>query len=394
MHTYLIEPKAPLVVRSGRPFDDQSGADAARFPPPSTLAGALRTAHAESCGKPLTLELASIAVAGPLPIKLDIHGVPGMLLVPKPADALYFYTEDKKSTRVVRSMPLKLQDGEGCDLPDGLLPVQLAENIKGKPAPGPRWWSWDDLLAFRRLAAGNAVDFANLKKNGWSPLPDDVRTHVAIERKSHAAQTGKLFQTAGLCCWQNPAAKENPADNNKQPDKDEYPEGSIGMLGRIAGNIHPGVITLGGERRLSAISKVDKWPGLPVSLAAQLRKAGGLTLTLLTPGLFAEGWYPAWLNESLEGTPPGCDGLRLKLRAASMERWQAHSGWDLATHAPRAGRKLIPAGAVFWFEILSADDKALNTLWLTHLSDHEQDRRDGFGLALPHPWLPTQATHI
>ena len=32
MKTYLIEPKAPLVVRSGRPFDDQAGADAARFP--------------------------------------------------------------------------------------------------------------------------------------------------------------------------------------------------------------------------------------------------------------------------------------------------------------------------------------------------------------------------
>jgi len=29
-----LEPLAPLIVRSGRPFDDQAGADAPRFPPP------------------------------------------------------------------------------------------------------------------------------------------------------------------------------------------------------------------------------------------------------------------------------------------------------------------------------------------------------------------------
>lgn len=376
MKTYLIEPKAPLVVRSGRPFDDQSGADAARFPPPSTLAGALRTAHAESEGKQLGKELASIAVAGPLPVKLDAHGTP-KLLVPKPADALYFWSQDKKSKRLVRTEPSPLSDGEGCDLPHGVLPVQLTEQVKGKPASGPRWWAWEDLLAFRR-ADESLVTFEDIEKNGWSPMTDDVRTHVAIERETQAAQTGKLFQTAGLNCWQ-------------RTEKDEsFPCGGIGIVGRIAGNINPGIITLGGERRLSAIQAADSalWPGLPASLARQISETGGLSLTLLTPALFAKGWYPAWLNENLEGTPPGCDGLRMKLRAAALDRWLPHSGWDLAQQKARAGRKLVAGGAVYWFDILQADDNALSALWLTHISDHDQDCRDGFGLVLPQPWHP------
>jgi CRISPR-associated protein Cmr3 len=261
-------------------------------------------------------------------------------------------------------------------LPHGLLPVQLTKSVKGKPASGPLWWSWEDLLAFRRLPE---LDFAQLDENGWSPMPDDVRTHVAIERETQAAEAGKLFQTAGLNCWQHPKGKE------------KLPAGHIGILGRIAGNIDQGLITLGGERRLSAIKEADAsiWPALPTSLTDEIRKAGGLTLTLLTPALFAKGWYPDWLNEHLEGTPPGCDGLKLKLRATAMARWQPHSGWDLAKNQARAGRKLLPAGAVFWFEIMQADDHALSALWLTHISDQAQDRCDGFGLALPQPWSPT-----
>ena len=74
-----------------------------------------------------------------------------------------------------------------------------------------------------------------------------------------------------------------------------------------------------------------------------------------------------------------------------MGRWQPHSGWDLATQQPRATRKLIPAGAVYWCEILAGlTPAALEPLWLASLCDDPQDGRDGFGLALPAAWQPTQ----
>lgn len=377
MTTYLIEPLAPIVVRSGRPFDGQSGADAARFPPPSTLAGALRTAHAETMGLPLTSDLARIPVEGPLPLRLDEHGQPAWLLVPKPADALYF-----SDRRLVAAHPRPLAAGEGMDLPDAdLYPMQLAEQVTGKPGPGPRWWSLNDLQRFRR---GEMPAFTSLEAAGWSAPDDDVRTHVAIDRHRFAAAPSQLFQTAGISFFHR-----SPATTPF--GQEAFPASRVGLAGRIAGHIEPGVVTLGGERRLAAIAPCAEnlWPECPADWAATLRRAGGVCLSLLTHALFDAGWRPGWSAGGGTGFPPGCDGLRLKLRAAALERWLPHSGWDLAKNRSRAGRKLVPAGAAYWFEILNPNDvsdTALRALWLSTISDAEPDRLDGFGLALPSAW--------
>lgn len=361
MHTYLIEPKAPLVIRSGRPFDEQAGADAARFPPPSTLAGALRTAHAQSSGKSFGPELAALAVSGPLPVCLTT----GRLLVPKPADAMYFWDADKRARVLKRAVPGKLPDGGACDLPGGLLPLLLTNNVKGKPAPGPRWWTFSDLLTWRDERCGD-LSFAEIEKNGWMPPGDELRTHAGIDPATGAAANGKLFQTAGLHFW------------HRRRHDESFPRGSIGLIGRIAGELAPGLLTLGGERRLSSVTpaSADFWPSLPADLSARIRAAGGLSLTLLTPGLFARGWQA-----------PEIPGLRLM--AAALDRWQAHSGWDLARQEPRAGRKLVPAGAVYWYALIDEPgENLLASLWMGALADDDQDRRDGFGLVLPQPWTP------
>ena len=75
-----------------------------------------------------------------------------------------------------------------------------------------------------------------------------------------------------------------------------------------------------------------------------------------------------------------------------QERWQALSGWDLMARKPRAVRRLVPAGAVYWFEIVQGDAEAIARLWLAPLADREQDRLDGFGLALPGLWIDEEKT--
>jgi CRISPR-associated protein Cmr3 len=77
--------------------------------------------------------------------------------------------------------------------------------------------------------------------------------------------------------------------------------------------------------------------------------------------------------------------LRLGLVAASLPWWQNISGWDLRHRRPKDTRRAVPAGATYWFEVIEGDASAL---WLQPLSDAEQDRRDGFGLALVRPWQP------
>ena len=358
-----LEPLAPIIVGSGRPFG-QSVAEPARFPPPSTVAGCLRTAWARATNTPFDdPNLAKISVAGPLLLNCN-----NQVLVPKPADALYF--GHGNAAACVRAEPRQFNVGD-ADLPDGLVPVQLTEEIKGKPGEGPAWWSWNDLMAFRD---GKKVAHAALCKNGWTPPAGDRRTHVAIDRRTGAADAGKLFQTEGM----DFAAR---AEDNSVVGRR--------LLVRFEKDLGETLVHLGGERRLAALHPEEKatWPEPPKGWLDKIQDSDGLCLTLLTPGIFSAGYRPGWLNSNLIGSPPTAPNLQLKLLAAAVDRWQPHSGWDLAKQQPRSTRKLAGAGTTYWFSIVDGDDD-LNALWLTNISDDDQDRRDGFGLALPSPWKP------
>ena len=361
-----LDPLAPIIVRSARPMVGRSDADPARFPPPSTTAGCLRTAWARATGRPFGPDLAELTVAGPLLLTRADE-----VLAPKPADVLYFGHGDEARCR--RAEPRPFEAGAGADLPGGLLPVQLTAPDDGKPEPGPAWWGWDDLLAFRR---GEQVSYRKLSENGWAP-EGDRRTHVAIDPRTRAADRGRLFQTEGL--------------DLDAPDRSSGSSaGGLRLLVRCGEALGKTLVHLGGKRRLAALQPEAErtWPASPPGWLNGIGDAGGLCLTLLTPGIFSAGYRPGWLDdETLIGSPPTAPRLRLQLRAVAVDRWQPHSGWDLARRRPRATRKLAGAGATYWFRILGeADPDLLDALWLASISDLEQDRRDGFGLALPSAW--------
>lgn len=221
--------------------------DPARFPSPSTVAGCLRTAWARETGRPFGPELARLTVAGPLLLDRE-----NRILAPKPADALYF--GHGGSARCLRAEPEAFEPGCGADLPEALLPVRLTEHVEGKPGSGPAWWSWEDLLAFRRsgetaarrsgngrpppsredgrpdgvvppdadAAEAGRILYERLCENGWSPPRGDRRTHVAIDPSTGAADTGRLFQTEGLDL-DTPTA---PRDRGSPPGEGSWPASS------------------------------------------------------------------------------------------------------------------------------------------------------------------------
>ena len=113
-------------------------------------------------------------------------------------------------------------------------------------------------------------------------------------------------------------------------------------------------------------------------------------MVLATPAIFKDGWKPGWLSDDLVGTPPGAN-VRLWLVGASIRRWRAVSGWSLADlpGQPRGAKpvkRMVPAGGVYFFEKVDGQASALAERWLEAVSDDEQDRRDGFGLATWGVW--------
>ncbi|MGC8968252.1 MAG: type III-B CRISPR module-associated protein Cmr3 [Thermus sp.] len=349
----LIEPRDPLIVRDGRPFTNSPGARARSlpFPLPQTLAGAYRTRRALLEGLPLperAEEVLRWGLRGPL---LAEEGREGWrLLLPRPLDAL------KLGERVYPLRPLELPEGAGTNLPEGLRPVGLpSPSLKEKPAPLSAFWYWESFLEW--ILKDSPESYSPEGHGGPTP---EVRTHVALEGATQTAREGFLFQTSGL----------------------EFARGRS----RLALILWPekeleGIFPLGGERRLAFWRKGGPGvPPLPEALVQGLVRSKAARILFLTPA-FLEGAY----------LPKGGAFGGARVEAAVVGRPQAVSGWDLREGRPKPSRRAVPAGSVYFVRLPEAWGEGeirawAERIWFQNLSDEEQDRRDGFGLAALGVW--------
>lgn len=383
-----IQPLDPLVARDGRPFGADSGNRMylLPFPLPSTVAGSLRTMvgktilngdfNTENVGK-----LKALKLRGPL-LRRELGGT-HRYYFSKPMD--YLPSEELTGGKIkphhVQLVPRELAEQEGTDLPHGLLPT--VANSKGKPAPSPSFWSLDRMIDW--LTMEDVSKWENAPPRPDAPDQDslgyltglevDERTHVKILPDSLTSADGQLFVSAGLCF---------PTDSSLALEA----TGGLDLNG--ISQLHP----LGGERRLatwSATPPVDDTSSpwrCPNQISNALKDAKMVRMILATPGIFKDGWKPGWLSEQnglLEGTPPGAPaGLKLRLKAACVDRYQPLSGYSLENGSvgPKKVRRMAPSGSVYFFEVLSGNPSDLKSLWLESVCDDSQDRNDGFGLVL------------
>jgi CRISPR-associated protein Cmr3 len=387
MINYQITPAQPLIFRDGKPFGTEDNiADTLAFPLPSTLAGAMRTAWAESqdvfdySNADQIEKLRNKKVCGPL-LTLTTTQDKTDILFPAPADSLCLHGEND-GTKIYRLRPEMLQPGEGTDLPHNLLsPVFLSVDNKEKPARNsPKFWYREKMIGWLSSDDSNGL---TASEQGIQNLPIETRTHVGIDPKTQAAKSGHLFQTAGLDFGRQ--RKQNNEDNNQHWgwDKQEF-----GLACAFQGEMSSTFRTIGGESRLGRISRQDKLiPECPTELVSALNQTKGFRLILATPAIFANGCLPDWLDQkTLEAN---YRDMKLRLHAVSIPRWQAGTSWDMANKASKQGKamrslkRLAPAGTVYWFERLSGS-MDVEGFWLTSISDERSN--DGYGLTLPGTW--------
>ncbi len=369
---YLLQPQAPLVFRSGKPFEPAIR-DTPQFPSPAAWAGLMRTCLMDDRSLPpesrLPASLLTVPAHGVLLVRQC--GATSQLYIPKPADAYLTPHEDA----FLRMTPQTLPPGYGSDLDPRLRPVMLDDTVKNadKQRESALFWSIEDYVAW---ACGETVSCSA----GAADLPlmksrVESRVHVRIDRRRDAAEDGQIFRTEGLDCGHMRTATGFDAHR-------------WCFVGRGPKGVAPQLVAFGGERRLSWLAPCEpSLMALPDALRPMLDDAPGVAVTFATSAIFTHGWRPEWLNEDLTGSPPGTSELHLRLVAVSLPRWQDISGWDLRHRRPKDTRRAVPAGATYWFEVIEGD---ASVLWLQPLSDAEQDRRDGFGLALIRPWQPEQ----
>ena len=388
MNYYLIEPRDSLIVRDGKPFDSTPGsrANTLDFPFPSTIIGATRTrAGLDSTGgfdKTKISALLEHSLFGPLLVQLSSSGEVTNWLIPAPSDALMIDRE-----QLYKLEPFTLEQGESSSL-SNLSPVGLKQdlNIKGKPEGMPTFWYWSHFKAWLIKATNQTIKPEVL---GLKSLPKDNRIHVSVQNETGTAKEGALFATSALSF----TALSKSTQEKKAQLKNTL---RLALMIQTDAAVNTGLASLGGERRLVSWQTATK--GFPTDTCPEevvkaIKDTKRCRIILLTPAYFEKGHLPTWLEQHSKEY-----GVTLDLKAATVNRSQVISGWDFAKkpQQPKPTRRLAPAGSVFFYQLDFSDDKKIddwiNSIWMKNISDDfneeqlNQNRRDGFGLAVLGTW--------
>lgn len=138
-------------------------------------------------------------------------------------------------------------------------------------------------------------------------------------------------------------------------------------------------IKLGAEGKIASIKELQV-----LNFAKPEKIEKYFKLLFLTPAIFTNGWLPAKLNEN---NVIDLNGIKLKLLKAFVGKPVSIGGFDMKSSKGKGGYpkpmyKAIPAGSVYYFEILdnSNHEDIINTFHSKNLSDFYSEQ--GFGNAI------------
>jgi CRISPR-associated protein Cmr3 len=436
MPIWLIEPHDPIILRDGRPFGPDPGVTATSlpFPFPSTTTGAVRTRAAtndngvfkytnpkpnpENNDKKQLDNLKTLRVRGPLLVQLDNDtddisqqssaddpkNKQPRLLVPMPLDAAIFRVESKKTsedqTLLHRFVPLGPPSGSMSDLEKNreLKLVGLENFVKQKPLQNaPQYWYWSYfeqwLLDPEKQVKDTAVKGTEIKKSNDQEILDKIglrgpakerRVHVRIDPAMGANKEGMLFETNGLEFTVRGQNVKRLSEAQRLALAVDVEESIRPELRDFT--LKSGMDSFGSERRMVHWRKSStNLPPCPKELIDKILADEACRLILLTPAYFNKGFLP----KELQSDAKSQHKVTLTIEACAVQRPQVISGWDLEKREPKKSRNLAPSGSVYFLS-MKGEPEAIETwiqeIWMQCVSDQEQDRRDGFGLAVLGTW--------
>jgi CRISPR-associated protein Cmr3 len=159
-----------------------------------------------------------------------------------------------------------------------------------------------------------------------------------------------------------------------------------GLADEVLAELDGQALHLGGERRFGRLIQIkseadtDNSPSPPSDLSNKFK------LALITPALFKHGWLPGWLDpDTGQGHLPGTS-LKVRLVAAAVGRPIVFSGFDLARNRPKPLRRAVPAGSVYYFELLAGNPGQLVKSFHYANSVSDENGLAGFGTTLIGKW--------
>lgn len=359
-----LKPVDTVTLRGNRLFADASHGDAVMPPWPSVLAGALRARILVDGGvgfedfarrEARNPEVARVVGPGPDQpgsFRVTCVGLAGPRFVeggdgpeptsertgyfPLPADLVAL--RDGRGLRIERLVPVRAEELGGSSsnaLP--MVPVhRSAEPVK--PVAGV-WISAKGLAAHLRgepVEAGAAVESKYL----WLR---DARLGIALDGATRTVLEGMLYTTETVALAPGVSFLVGVA-------------GAEGVLPR------DGLVRLGGDGRGAEVRACGALIDRANAPWAQRPRGDRFRIVLATPAVFEGGWLPTGVRPEGGSFVLTLGGLRARLVAAAVPRHEVVSGWDVSRNRPKPAVRVVPQGAVYWFERLEGPLDALETL--------------------------------
>ena len=366
-----------LFFRNGKPFSmgAETWADGIFPPYPSVIYGALRSVyfaeHMEEFQK-LKREKKLDPEMDPT-TKLKIKGIflriNDEIHFPLPLNCVKEKNGNKGNCFALYPKPTM---GFSSNYPDleGILSYSISDRNKIETIPDAIF----SVLEFEAYLNGRSSDFYYFELNKC--LLREPKIGIARSPNTHTTEEGRLYRVD----MRRLANKENVR---------------VSIVANFEGLEIPasGVLKLGGEGKAGDY-KIDKDNSIekeitikPPELKEDERQ---FKVVLITPAIFKNGWIPGWIdkekltgeykNEKDETSKRASEVIGVKLLAGAIGKPINIGGFDMKAKKPKPMYKAVPAGSVYYFELLNGAMEDVNEVFhQAAISDMYPEQ--GFGIS-------------
>jgi CRISPR-associated protein Cmr3 len=354
-----LNPLDTFFFRDGKPFTmgAETWADGIFPPSPSVIYGALRTLWlSEQVGG---FSKANIKLSEKLKIRGIYLELDGEICLPVPRD--FVHEKDKSENTFI------LNIGKNEAVSRQLLPyVPLSD----QPDMFLEDFTSDSFLAPDAFGFYLKKDKTKKIKVRKSGLKNESKIGIKRDALTYTTAEGNLYRV-----------------DFKRFSTDFKDEKRTTIAIKFEGLDFPNnkFVKLGGEGKAASYTlDVDSVDTEIAPLNAPDFQANQFRLILSTPSVFKQGWLPFGIDENNLDKPieielENTQKIKFKILSASLGRPLSIGGFDLEKQEPKTMYRAVPAGSVYWFELLEGNMADVVTAFHEKsISEYKAD--EGFGI--------------
>ncbi len=342
--TISIRPLDTLFFRDGKPFSrgEETWADGAFPPYPSTLFGALRTWYIAQYPAPFSKEAIEQSA------KITINGIGyyscGEVYLPMPLDLV---APKGQSVRVIRLKPIEMSEvvsNHPCRMllvpPNGEQVEEVAQGLINNRDLESYLYSAREEFSVKKME-----DFLKIEPKVGIGRDDTTLT-----------ASDALLYRVGM---------RRTVDLEIVVDV-QLPDGTVSLPQQAF------IIKLGAENKVAEARRFRCSFGIdPAEITL---KSNRFKLYLATPAIFDGGWEPDLSRY----------GIQAELVAAAVGKPLSIGGFDMEKGAPKTMYKAVPAGSVYFYETSENLETVKERLFGKPISDKMPEQ--GFGITYLGNW--------